>query len=145
MAAPADSNAAAPSSTANRRQPGGGPKPRRCRRATNAVLTAAFSLDPTSKSKTLFSPVQVSPSATTTTASSPTNTPSSMIPKKAVWLRSRSRSSAILAAVASIQWREAAVLLITPSLAQAWLRVLIPAPNAVTTAAALLPGRRIAA
>ena len=68
-----------------------------------------------------------------------------MSPKNAVVRRSRSRSSAILAAVASIQCREAADLLITSSLAHAWLRVLMPAPNAVTTAAALLPGRRIAA
>jgi len=70
-------------------------------------------------------------------------TPSSMSPKKAVFVRSRSRSSPILAAVASIQWREAAVLLITPSLAHAWLRVLMPAPSAVTTEAALLLGLRI--
>lgn len=125
--------------------PTGGPKPRPCKRATNAVQTAAFSLAPTSKSKMTFSPVLSRPKATTTTAPSPKNTPSSMSPKKTIFRRSRSRSSVILAAVASIQYREAADLLIAPSWAHSWLRVLIPAANAVTTAAALLPGLRMAA
>ncbi len=89
--------------------------------------------------------MQSSPKAITTTAPSPKKTPSSMSPKKIILRRSRSRSSVILAAVASIQCREAADLLITPSLAHSWLRVLMPAASAVTTAAALLPGRRIAA
>jgi hypothetical protein len=83
------------------------------------------------------------PKAITTTAPSPKHTPSSMSPKKAIFRRSRSRTSVILAAVALIQCREAADLLITPSLAHSWLRVLMPACNAVTTAAALLLGVRM--
>ena len=85
-------------------------QPLRCSRATSAVQTTAFSLLPTSKSRTTFSPAQVSPRAITTTAPLPMTTPSSISPKKAVFVRSRSRSSPILAAVASIQWREGGVL-----------------------------------
>lgn len=103
-------------------------------------MTAEFSLAPGSKSKTTFRPSRASPSATTTIAAAPSATPSSIRPKNSVPRRSRSRSSAIFAAVASIQWREAALLLVAPSLAHAWLRVLIPACIAVTTAAALLAG-----
>ncbi len=103
-----------------------------------------FPLAPASRSDTTFSPVWVPPKATTTSASSPSPTPSSINPINPRPFRSRSLSFPMFAAVALIQCLGAAPLPVTSSFAQFWLRVLIPAASSLTTRATLFAGSRMA-